>query len=53
VTTLFLMIIAVLGLVIAGFFLPILWIAAAVIVVIGILFMIRMGRDAAEGDRAR
>jgi hypothetical protein len=53
VTTLFLMIVTVLALVIAGFFLPLLWIAAAIIVVLGILYMVRMGRDAAEGDRAR
>ena len=50
---LFLLIVAVIALVIVGFFMPLLWIAAGVIVVLGILYMVRMARDAAEGDRAR
>jgi hypothetical protein len=53
VTTLFLLIVAVIALVIVGFFLPVLWIVAGAIVVLGILYTVRMGRDAAEGDRAR
>ncbi|HSJ72898.1 MAG TPA: hypothetical protein VK904_01160 [Miltoncostaeaceae bacterium] len=52
-TTLFLLIVAVTGLVIVGFFLPLLWIVAGVLVVLGILYIVRMGRDAAEGDGAR
>jgi hypothetical protein len=43
------MIVAVIALIIVGFWLPILWIPAAIIVVLGVAYLIRLGRDAATG----
>lgn len=51
VSTLFLLIISVIALVIVGFFLPVLWIVAAGIVVVGVIYMWYAGRTAAgESD---
>jgi uncharacterized membrane protein len=50
-STLFLFILAILGLVVGGLFLPVLWIVAVVLLVVGLIYMWQLAR--ASAARAR
>jgi hypothetical protein len=43
--TLFVGIIALIGLIVAGFFLPVLWIVAAVLLVVGLIYVWQIARE--------
>lgn len=49
--TLFIIIAALIGLVVAGLFLPVLWIVAAIVLVVGLVYLWQLARGAAERAR--